>query len=425
MSASGQRSGQAPLAIEVTDLHKGFDVPAERNTVPLRDQLLRPLAGRGSRRLDVLRGLSFDVRRGEFFGIVGRNGSGKSTLLKLLASVYGADAGRIRIAGRLAPFLELGVGFNAQLAAYENVVLNGVMMGLSPEQARARFDEVIEFAGLGDYLDLRLKNYSSGMKVRLAFAVMTQVDADVLLLDEVLAVGDSEFQEKCEEVFRRLQREGKTIVLVTHSMQTVNTFCDRAMLIHDGAIEAIGPPPGITNRYLELNMRAAAAARGDEVASYATRFADVISDPPIRIVDAWLLDENGERGSSIPERAPIEIRLVAEVLRPVDRPGFKFRLDDERGQALFQGGADEIELEGRRANAGERLELTVSVENRLVPGSYVFAGAMVRPRTGGGTDPATPTTQLGFEVAGEASAGVLSLEHDVSMQRVSVETTRG
>ena len=414
----------APVAIEVRDVRKGFEIPADRNNVSLRDQLLHPFERGESRRLEVLKGLSFDVHEGEFFGIVGRNGSGKSTLLKLLASVYGADAGSIRIAGRLAPFLELGVGFNAQLSAYENVVLNGVMMGLSPEQARARFDAIIEFAGLEDYLDLRLKNYSSGMKVRLAFAVMTQVDADVLLLDEVLAVGDSEFQEKCERVFGELRAAGKTIVLVTHSMQTVNTFCDRAMLIHDGLIEAIGPPLGITNRYLEINMRAAAKARGDDVAAYATRLADVIADPPVRIVEAWMLDENGERGTTLAERAPIEVRLLAEVLRPIESPGFKFRIDDEKGQVLFNGGAADLGLEGGRAEAGERLELTVSVENRLAPGSYVLAGAMTQPREGGGSDPATPVTPLGFEISGEPVEEVLSLEHETSIQRVEVEAAR-
>jgi ABC-2 type transport system ATP-binding protein len=415
-----------PVAIEVRDLTKGFDIAPERNRIPIREQLAKPFKRRRGRHLEVLKGISFDIHEGEFFGIVGRNGSGKSTLLKILASVYGADSGSVRIAGQLAPFLELGVGFNPQLAAYDNVVLNGVMMGLTPDQARARFDDVVEFAGLGDYLDLPLKNYSSGMKVRLAFAVLTQVDADVLLMDEVLAVGDSEFQEKCEMVFAEMREAGKTVVLVTHSMQTVNTFCDRAMMIHDGAIEAIGPPLGITNRYLELNMRAAAAGRGDSMAAYATRFADVIVDPPLRVLDAWLVGAGGERNGEIGEREQLEFRVVAEVLRRVERPGFQFRLDDDRGQSLFIGGAADLEIEGGFVEPGERLEVTVSVENRLAPGSYVFAGGMAQRMPDGSAEPASPVAPLGFEVSGEPVDALLSLEQEVAMQRIEsdVEVSR-
>ena len=186
----------APLAIAVDDLHKSFRIPTHRID-SLKERLVRPFSARDYRELHALDGISFEIRKGEFFGIVGRNGSGKSTLLKLLASIYRADAGRIRMAGRLAPFIELGVGFNADLTARENVVLNGVMMGLTPKEMRRRLDAVLEFAELEEFVDLKLKNYSSGMMVRLAFSVMLEADADVLLIDEVLAVGDAAFQQKC------------------------------------------------------------------------------------------------------------------------------------------------------------------------------------------------------------------------------------
>ena len=161
----------------------------------------------------------------------GRNGSGKSTLLKILASIYRADAGRVRMAGRVAPFIELGVGFNPELTARENGVLNGVLMGLTLREARRRLDAVLEFAELEDFVDLKLKNYSSGMMVRFAFAVMVQADADIMLIDEVLAVGDAAFAQKCMDVFHERRRAGKTIVLVTHDMATVQTLCHRAMLL--------------------------------------------------------------------------------------------------------------------------------------------------------------------------------------------------
>src|SRR3954452_21198945 len=179
-----------PLAIQVEGLRKAFRIPTHR-VDSFKERLVRPSAGRYFRELKALDGISFDVRKGEFFGIVGRNGSGKSTLLKILASIYRADAGTIRMAGRLAPFIELGVGFNPELTARENVTLNGVMMGLSQKEARRRLDAVLEFAELEEFVDLKLKNYSSGMLVRLAFAVMIQAEADILLIDEVLAVGDA------------------------------------------------------------------------------------------------------------------------------------------------------------------------------------------------------------------------------------------
>ena len=173
------------------------------------------------------------MQPGEFFGIAGRNGSGKSTLLKCMAGIYQAD-GDIWVRGRLSTFIELGVGFNPDLAARDNVVMNGIMLGLTPREARKRFDSVIEFAELEEFKDLKLKNYSSGMHVRLAFSVAIQVDADILMIDEVLAVGDAAFQQKCFDVFNDLRERGSTIIFVTHDMGALQRFCDRALLLERG-----------------------------------------------------------------------------------------------------------------------------------------------------------------------------------------------
>jgi ABC-2 type transport system ATP-binding protein len=252
--------GEAPrpgedrrVAIEVRDLEKSFSIPHERQT-SLKERALNPRKWlRGEvRRLDALRGISFEVAQGEFFGVIGRNGSGKSTLLKLLSSIYGLDRGSIRISGRLAPFIELGVGFNHELAARDNVLLNGVMMGLSPSEARSRFDRVIDYAELWDYTDLKLKNYSFGMQVRLAFSMMLQVNADILLVDEVLAVGDLAFQEKCIASLREMKQRGITVILVTHDMDALRTHCDRAMLIEDGIVDLVGDPERVAERLVDV-----------------------------------------------------------------------------------------------------------------------------------------------------------------------------
>ena len=200
----------SPLAVSAEDVSKTFRLPHRRYST-LKERALHPFSRGGDEVFEALHDVSFDVRKGEFFGIVGRNGSGKSTLLKCLAGIYGVDAGDIKLDGRLSPFIELGVGFNPDLTARDNVVINAIMLGLTRKQANERFDEIIAFAELEEFVDLKLKNYSSGMSVRLGFSVAVQVDADVLLIDEVLAVGDASFQRKCFDKFERMRDEGKTI----------------------------------------------------------------------------------------------------------------------------------------------------------------------------------------------------------------------
>src|SRR3954462_9666418 len=278
----------APVVIEVRQLDKTFRIPEHRADT-IRERATHPFAHRRYRTLRALRDVSFDVHDGEFFGIVGRNGSGKSTLLKILASIYRADAGRVRTAGRVAPFIELGVGFNPELTARENVVLNGVMMGLTPDDMRTRFDRIIEFAELEEFADMKLKNYSSGMLVRLAFSVMMEADADILLIDEVLAVGDASFQQKCADAFHQMKEQGKTIVLVTHDMATVEKYCHRAALISDGKIQRIGAPGDVARDYLRLNFE----GEGKEYTKVTTGEED------LRLLDIWLADGSGERISNI------------------------------------------------------------------------------------------------------------------------------
>jgi ABC-2 type transport system ATP-binding protein len=405
-----------PVSIEARHVHKGFRVPAQRGPHNRKERMRHPILSRRARTLPVLEDVSFDVHRGEFFGVVGRNGSGKSTLLKLLASVYRLEGGTIRIAGRLAPFLELGVGFNPNLPAYENVVLNGVMMGLRPEQSKARFEEIIEFAGLRDYTDLTLKNYSSGMKVRLGFSVMTHVDADIFLIDEVLAVGDAAFQERCEATFEKMQSEGRTIVLVTHSMPTVIGYCDRAMLLDDGQIVAIGDPLEVSDRYLQVNMRALGTNAGDSRDDGAARFAEVLADPPVRIVDTWLSDSAGRRTEVLGEREPIEVHAVVEVDREIEQPAFRFHIDNSRGRIIFSGGPSDVDLDGGRAMAGERFRLRAAIENRLATGRYTFFCRVFQSLPDRSSEPASAATSLAFDVEGAETEGMIVADHQVSLE---------
>lgn len=199
-----------------------------------------------------LKGVSFEIKEGEFFGILGRNGSGKSTLLKLLAEIYQPTGGTIDIKGKLVPFIELGVGFNPELTGRENVYLNGALLGFSRAEIDERYDDIVTFAELEDFMDQKLKNYSSGMQVRLAFSVATRAEADILLVDEVLAVGDADFQRKCFEYFKSLKKSGKTVIFITHDMGAVREYCDRAILINEGEVAHSGSADAIADEYLKL-----------------------------------------------------------------------------------------------------------------------------------------------------------------------------
>ena len=350
-----------PLAIQAEGLKKAFRIPIQR-VDSLKERVVHPFAAREYRELRALDDVSFDVRRGEFFGIVGRNGSGKSTLLKILASIYRADAGTIRMAGRLAPFIELGVGFNVELTARENVVLNGVMMGLTPRETRGRLDAVLEFAELGEFIDLKLKNYSSGMLVRLAFSVMMQADADVLLIDEVLAVGDAAFQQKCADAFHQMKDKGKTIVLVTHEMATVEAYCHRAMLIDGGKIQHIGDPAETGREYLKLNFEKGVDTESGIAGSEAEG---------ARLLDCWIESGDGERLTTLEHGEPIRLRVELETLREVSGLNVGFVIANADGLGLFEFGTP-VETEDGSGDlaAGARVTVSAELENPLAPGRH-------------------------------------------------------
>jgi ABC-type polysaccharide/polyol phosphate transport system ATPase subunit len=239
-------------AITVKNLSKTFRLPGERRGT-LRERIMKFHQRNEVKARKTLDDINFEVMQGEFFGIIGRNGSGKSTLLKILAGIYRPDKGsEVTIQGRIAPMLELGVGFNPELTGRENVHLNATILGLDRAQIRERYERIVEFAELRDFMELQVKHYSSGMSVRLAFAVAMQVDAPILMLDEVLAVGDFVFAEKCFAHFEECRKKGRTIILVTHSAESMQRFADRAILIHKSKLHAIGNPHEILEVYKKL-----------------------------------------------------------------------------------------------------------------------------------------------------------------------------
>ena len=246
-----------PVVLSAEHVSKSFKLPTEQAT-GLKQACINWFKGiRGYKQQQVLKDINFEVHQGEFFGIVGRNGGGKSTLLKLISQIYYPETGSIRVSGKLVPFIELGVGFNPELTGRENVYLNGALLGFTHEEVDAMYDDIVEFAELEDFMDQKLKNYSSGMQVRLAFSVAIKAQGDILVLDEVLAVGDEAFQRKCNDFFTEIKKDPKkTVILVTHDMSAVKRYCTRAMLIRDGEVAAIGDKQSVADAYTMANLEA-------------------------------------------------------------------------------------------------------------------------------------------------------------------------
>lgn len=352
------------IAISVKNVSKDFNLP-HLKTNSIKDIFVHPLRVFGNaKKAEVqhaLKDISFDIKEGEFFGIVGRNGSGKSTLLKIIAEIYQPTKGKVSVAGRLVPFIELGVGFNPELTGRENVYLSCALNGFSTAEVDAMYDDIVEFAELGEFMDQKLKNYSSGMQVRLAFSVATRSNADVLLIDEVLAVGDADFQRKCFNYFKELKRNKKTVIFVSHDMDAVNEYCDRGMLIEDGVVKKYGVIDGVSQEYRKLfgDSSTNLVETGDETrwgngdATYQKSSADVSEDL-------------------------ITLRQTIAVNKPVQQPlclGYRIRSIDG---TEITGTNTKIEKTAvRDVEPGEQLQVTWKVDNILADGKYLIDLALL------------------------------------------------
>jgi ABC-type polysaccharide/polyol phosphate transport system ATPase subunit len=402
--------GQKP-AIVVDRVSKTFRVPEER-THTLKERVLHPRRRSRHEAFTALRDVSFAIEQGEFFGIVGRNGSGKSTLLKCLAGIYGVDSGRIWCNGRMSTFIELGVGFNPDLAALDNVVMNGIMLGLSPREARARYQRIIEFAELEEFQELKLKNYSSGMHVRLAFSVSIQVDADILLIDEVLAVGDAAFQQKCFDVFNKMRDEGKTIVFVTHDMGSVNRFCHRALLLERGKPLMLDEPQKVSESYLELNF-------GRELQHEADGVASRLGDGAARIAEVWVEDGAGDRWAVYNQGYPVVFKARVVFEREVEDPALRVVFEnEERRAAMVASTALSHERSGSFLPGDEAI-FSIRFENHLAPGRYFPVASLVR--RGGSLDLIDRHPRgLHFMVGGVvAGGGYVDLPYTSAIERAT------
>ena len=270
------------IAVKVDHVSKYFKLPTEASQ-SLRTTLVNRFKGiKGYTEQHVLKDISFEVEKGDFYGIVGRNGSGKSTLLKIISEIYVPEKGKVTIDGKLVSFIELGVGFNPELTGRENVYMNGAMLGFSTEEVDAMYDDIVDFAELHDFMNQKLKNYSSGMQVRLAFSVAIKAQGDILILDEVLAVGDEAFQRKCNDYFMERKQSGKTSILVTHDMSAVKKYCNKAVLIEHGLVKVVGDPDEVANQY-SFDNAAGQKVSNDDV---------VVENPKITDLQVKLLNDN-------------------------------------------------------------------------------------------------------------------------------------
>jgi ABC-type polysaccharide/polyol phosphate transport system ATPase subunit len=295
------------IAVKIEHVSKTFRIPHEKVS-SVRGAVVSMFRQSTYEEFQALDDVSFEVKKGEFFGIIGRNGSGKSTLLKVLAGIYQPDAGKVAIDGMISPFLELGIGFNPELSGRDNVYLNATVLGMTKKEIDQKFNDIVAFSELERFIDQKLKNYSSGMQVRLAFAVSIHANRDILLMDEVLAVGDSNFQAKCFREFNHYHDMGRTVIIVTHDISVVQRYCDRAMLLREGKIDFIGTGEEASSKYIENNISDHEFLRETDLAGESSGGQEM-SDKQVRITKVELIDENGVIREGMRSGQKINIRI--------------------------------------------------------------------------------------------------------------------
>lgn len=355
------------VAIEVKDVAKTFKLPHEKQN-SVKGLFVSLFHGhRTYERQQVLKNISFNIQEGEFFGIVGRNGSGKSTLLKMLAGIYEPNNGAIHINGKLTPFIELGVGFNPNLTGRENVYLNGALLGFNRKEMDAMYDEIVDFAELHKFMDQKLKNYSSGMQVRLAFSIAIRAKSDILLLDEVLAVGDALFQKKCYDYFKQLKKEKRTVVFVSHDSGALLEYCDKGILLEKGKIVEFGKIDNIVKDYMDILNKNEQASKNVDTKNKERRGNGLATLKSIS------LKKKHEDSAVYVEDEDIEIEAAYSANDDLDSPVLGVTISDLSGRIIFQSNTLWCRVPVSDIKKGNTVTAKWVIPNIFNTGTYVIA----------------------------------------------------
>ncbi len=385
-------------AIKVENVSKEFKLPHNKKS-SLKQTIIGLVKRDNTYEIqEALKDVSFEIKKGEFFGVVGRNGSGKSTLLKIMAGIYTPTRGGVKVNGTIVPFIELGVGFNPELSGRDNVFLNGALLGFSREEIEAMYDDIVEFAELERFMDQKLKNYSSGMQVRLAFSIAIRAKGDILVLDEVLAVGDSAFQKKCIDVFEKYKASNKTVVLVTHSMATVEKYCDRALLLHKGEIIKIGSPEDVSHNYQQDNKKS--YLKG-EIKQRHRQDKKILADKNVSI---RLTDVNKKESNNF---KPGESAIVGISWADDRIKNLGVALVKQTGDYIFGANTilDEFNIKGKKAEYKIKLDIG--------PGSYLLRVGFFGDTDQDKIDLIKDGPRIEIDAEGEQNwGGVVYLDHE-------------
>ena len=405
-------------AIVIQDVVKNFRKKTIRGEyTTFKTELVRWLRGqrqpRQVRFIEALRGITLRVPKGRTVAILGRNGSGKSTLLKLITGIYSPTTGSIQVNGRISALLDLGAGFHPDFSGRENILINGIILGMSRAEVRAKMDDIIAFSELGEFIDEPVRTYSSGMYMRLAFSVATHVNPDILIVDEILAVGDEHFSKKSLAKMMEFKRQGKTIVLVTHDLNTVERWCDLAAWIDGGRIRRVGTPAEVADEYRRAVALAEAQstvfvppalAEGGgalpQVSVLPLRAAETraATPPPVTLTQVRLLDEAGVELKTLSPEQPLEVCIDYTAEEGVEGAGFAVSLETADGKPLYQTstGIDAVALPARLPRAG-RVRLLLGRVG-LLGGQYVLGIRVQLPGEGRAPE---PETRCQFSVVAE------------------------
>lgn len=406
------------IAVKIEHVSKTFKLPYERHS-SLKSSFIN-FRKRGYELQKALSDVSFDVKRGEFFGIVGLNGSGKSTLLKMIAGIYVPTKGDVIINGSLTPFIELGVGFNKELTGRENVFLNGALLGFNRKQMRAMYDDIVEFAELEKFMDQKLKNYSSGMQVRLAFSIAIRAQSDILLLDEVLAVGDAIFQQKCYNYFHQLKKKNKTVLFVSHDISALSQYCTRGILLEEGQLIKEGPIDDVLNQYIEI-ISDREAKNIDKKPGDAPLDSRRRGTGKARVDSAGTLSVGGHAKKLFgdeDEKILINVKYTAK--SDIESPVYGIVIKDESGAKIFASNNLWLSQKSKDLPQGARQETVWSIPNIFNTGEYFISPAVAD--TFGRETYDSVDDMASFKVRKKrASTGLTNVSHQLELNAPVVE----